>query len=151
VTIKADWKDADPALLVGMLGELQLIRAFEETVLELASDGLVHGPAHSSVGQEGGAVGWTASLRPSTLFAMSNLGMYGIERFAAIISPPQAGILAVCVATKWLVVDEHDVLGVATVMTVTLPGDHRVFDGALAAQWLGALEKRLEHPLSILT
>jgi 2-oxoisovalerate dehydrogenase E1 component len=56
-TTAADWKDADPALLAGMLAELHLIRAFEESVLELAGEGLVHGPAHSSIGQEGGAVG----------------------------------------------------------------------------------------------
>ncbi|MDQ1544335.1 MAG: 2-oxoisovalerate dehydrogenase component, partial [Actinomycetota bacterium] len=56
-TTAADWKGADPALLAGMLAELHLIRAFEESVLELAGEGLVHGPAHSSIGQEGGAVG----------------------------------------------------------------------------------------------
>jgi 2-oxoisovalerate dehydrogenase E1 component len=56
-TTAADWKDADPALLAGMLAELHLIRTFEESVLELAGEGLVHGPAHSSIGQEGGAVG----------------------------------------------------------------------------------------------
>src|SRR6185437_16018958 len=56
-TTAQDWKDADPALLAGMLGQLHLIRAFEESVLELAGEGLVHGPAHSSIGQEGGAVG----------------------------------------------------------------------------------------------
>ena len=54
-TTAADWKRADPALLATMLGELHLIRAFEETVLELAGESLVHGPAHSSIGQEGGA------------------------------------------------------------------------------------------------
>jgi 2-oxoisovalerate dehydrogenase E1 component len=59
----ADWKQADPALLIGMLSELHLIRAFEETVLELAGEGLVHGPAHSSIGQEGGAVGSIIGLR----------------------------------------------------------------------------------------
>src|SRR5277367_4002013 len=59
----ADWKAADPALLATMLGQLHLIRAFEETVLELAGEGLVHGPAHSSIGQEGGAVGSIVSLR----------------------------------------------------------------------------------------
>jgi 2-oxoisovalerate dehydrogenase E1 component len=59
----ADWKAADPALLATMLGQLHLIRAFEETVLELAGEGLVHGPAHSSIGQEGGAVGSIAGLR----------------------------------------------------------------------------------------
>ncbi|MEO6533496.1 MAG: thiamine pyrophosphate-dependent enzyme, partial [Pseudolysinimonas sp.] len=56
-TTGQDWKDADPQLLTGMLAELHLIRAFEESVLELAGEGLVHGPAHSSIGQEGGAVG----------------------------------------------------------------------------------------------
>ncbi|MFC5503172.1 thiamine pyrophosphate-dependent enzyme [Lysinimonas soli] len=56
-TTAQDWKDADPALLARMLGQLHLIRAFEETVLDLAGEGLVHGPAHSSIGQEGGAVG----------------------------------------------------------------------------------------------
>ncbi|MHB1164158.1 MAG: alpha-ketoacid dehydrogenase subunit alpha/beta [Candidatus Nanopelagicales bacterium] len=52
-----DWDAADPSLLRAMLGQLTLIRAFEEYVLELAGQGLVHGPAHSSIGQEGGAVG----------------------------------------------------------------------------------------------
>src|ERR1700728_5005009 len=59
----ADWKAAGPALLATMLGQLHLIRAFEETVLELAGAGLVHGPAHSSIGQEGGAVGSIVGLR----------------------------------------------------------------------------------------
>src|ERR1700677_1782658 len=59
----ADWKAADPALLAAILGQLHLIRAFEETVLELAGEGLVHGPAHSSIGQEGGAVGSIVALR----------------------------------------------------------------------------------------
>ncbi len=52
-----DWKSASPTLLGTMLAQLYLIRGFEEAVLELAGEGLVHGPAHSSVGQEGGAVG----------------------------------------------------------------------------------------------
>ncbi|WP_448004314.1 alpha-ketoacid dehydrogenase subunit alpha/beta [Agromyces bauzanensis] len=62
-TTPADWKAADPALLATMLGELHLIRAFEERVLDLAGEGLVHGPAHSSIGQEGGAVGSIVGLR----------------------------------------------------------------------------------------
>jgi 2-oxoisovalerate dehydrogenase E1 component len=61
-TTAQDWKDADPALLEAMLGQLHLIRAFEESVLELAGEGLVHGPAHSSIGQEGGAVGSAIGL-----------------------------------------------------------------------------------------
>ncbi|WP_136707229.1 alpha-ketoacid dehydrogenase subunit alpha/beta [Agromyces sp. H66] len=62
-TTAADWKSADPALLATMLGELHLIRSFEERVLDLAGEGLVHGPAHSSIGQEGGAVGSIVGLR----------------------------------------------------------------------------------------
>jgi len=61
-TTPEDWKAADPALLATMLGQLHLIRAFEEAVLELAAEGLVHGPAHSSIGQEGGAVGSIVGL-----------------------------------------------------------------------------------------
>jgi 2-oxoisovalerate dehydrogenase E1 component len=61
-TTAQDWKNADPTLLATMLGQLHLIRAFEETVLELAGEGLVHGPAHSSIGQEGGAVGSIVGL-----------------------------------------------------------------------------------------
>ncbi|MDO2934669.1 thiamine pyrophosphate-dependent enzyme [Paeniglutamicibacter sulfureus] len=59
-----DWAGADPKLLETMLVQMQIIRSFEESVLELASEGLVHGPAHSSIGQEGGAVGSAVSLRP---------------------------------------------------------------------------------------
>lgn len=58
-----DWGAADPALLGNMLTMLHAIRAFEEVVLELAAEGLVHGPAHSSIGQEGGAVGSILALR----------------------------------------------------------------------------------------
>ena len=57
VTTEADWDAADPALLAAMLSQLVLIRSFEEFVLQLAAEGLIHGPAHSSIGQEGGAVG----------------------------------------------------------------------------------------------
>jgi 2-oxoisovalerate dehydrogenase E1 component len=62
VTTEADWDAADPSLLIGMFGQLVLIRAFEEYVLDLARAGLVHGPAHSSIGQEGGAVGSILAL-----------------------------------------------------------------------------------------
>jgi 2-oxoisovalerate dehydrogenase E1 component len=73
-TTAADWKAADPGLLATMLGQLHLIRAFEETVLELAGEGLVHGPAHSSIGQEGGAVGSIAGLRSSDAVNGSHRG-----------------------------------------------------------------------------
>jgi pyruvate dehydrogenase E2 component (dihydrolipoamide acetyltransferase) len=83
-------------------------------------------------------------------FTVSNLGMYGTRQFAAIINPPHAGILAVGAATKRPVVTDAGDLGVATVMTVTLSADHRVLDGALAAEWLAAFVKRIENPLSVL-
>src|SRR4051795_8014462 len=61
-TTDADWDAAEPHLLTSMLRELVLIRTFEEFVLELAGEGLIHGPAHSSIGQEGGAVGSVIGL-----------------------------------------------------------------------------------------
>ena len=73
-TTAADWKAADPELLGTMLGQLHLIRAFEEAVLDLAGAGLVHGPAHSSIGQEGGAVGSIVSLRPADAVNGSHRG-----------------------------------------------------------------------------
>src|SRR3984957_13703233 len=73
-TTPADWKAADPALLATMLGQLHLIRAFEETVLDLAGEGLVHGPAHSSIGQEGGAVGSIVGLRSTDAVNGSHRG-----------------------------------------------------------------------------
>ncbi len=73
-TTAADWKAADPALLATMLGQLHLIRAFEERVLDLAAEGLVHGPAHSSIGQEGGAVGSIVTLRSTDAVNGSHRG-----------------------------------------------------------------------------
>jgi len=82
-------------------------------------------------------------------FAVSNLGMYGVTEFSAIINPPQSSILAVGAARQQPVVVDGQ-LAVGTVMTVTLSADHRVIDGALGAQWLAAFVKRIENPLSIL-
>ncbi|GAA3734369.1 pyruvate dehydrogenase complex dihydrolipoamide acetyltransferase [Leifsonia bigeumensis] len=82
-------------------------------------------------------------------FSVSNLGMYGTQEFSAIINPPHSGILAVGAARKMpIVVDDE--LQIGTVMTVTLSADHRVLDGALAAQWLAAFVARIENPVSIL-
>lgn len=83
-------------------------------------------------------------------FAVSNLGMYGTARFSAIINPPHSGILAVGAAERRPVVGADGELTTATVMTVTLSADHRVLDGALAAQWLAAFTDRIQHPLSLL-
>lgn len=83
-------------------------------------------------------------------FSVSNLGMYGTTSFSAIINPPHAGILAVGAATRRPVVEADGSLSAATVMSVTLSADHRVLDGALAAQWLAAFVARIENPLQIL-
>lgn len=82
-------------------------------------------------------------------FAITNLGMFGTEEFSAIINPPQSGILAVGAASERAVVVQGQ-LAVRTLMTVTLSADHRAVDGALAAQWLSAFQKRIENPLSML-
>jgi pyruvate dehydrogenase E2 component (dihydrolipoamide acetyltransferase) len=83
-------------------------------------------------------------------FAVSNLGMYGVDEFSAILNPPQSGILAVSAAKKRPVVDDDGALVAATVMTVTLSADHRVVDGAVAAEWMAALVRLLENPLALL-
>lgn len=83
-------------------------------------------------------------------FSVSNLGMYGTREFSAIINPPQSGILAVGAASRRAVVNDEGELGVATVMTVTLSADHRVLDGALAAEWLAAFVMRVESPVGLL-
>jgi pyruvate dehydrogenase E2 component (dihydrolipoamide acetyltransferase) len=80
-------------------------------------------------------------------FTISNLGMYGTPEFAAIINPPQSGILAVGAAKLAPVVVDGSVTA-ATVMRCTLSVDHRAIDGALAARWLAAFTARLEHPLT---
>ncbi len=69
-----DWQRLGAANLMQMLHHLHLIRAFEETVLELDGQGLVHGPAHSSIGQDGGAVGAMAALRSSDQITGSHRG-----------------------------------------------------------------------------
>jgi pyruvate dehydrogenase E2 component (dihydrolipoamide acetyltransferase) len=82
-------------------------------------------------------------------FSISNLGMYGIREFAAVINPPQGCILAVGVGEQRPVVRDGQ-LAVATVMTCTLSCDHRVVDGAVGAQFLAAFKKLIEDPLTML-
>jgi pyruvate dehydrogenase E2 component (dihydrolipoamide acetyltransferase) len=82
-------------------------------------------------------------------FSISNMGMYGVRDFAAIINPPQAAILAVAAGEQRPVVRDGQ-LAVATVMTVTLSVDHRVIDGALAAEWIAAFKSLVQDPLSLM-
>lgn len=85
---------------------------------------------------------------PST-FTVSNLGMYGIDHFTAILNPPEAGILAVGAGTPTAVVRDGEIV-VRTMMNLTLSADHRVVDGATAAEFLVTLRDALEHPLIML-
>jgi pyruvate dehydrogenase E2 component (dihydrolipoamide acetyltransferase) len=82
--------------------------------------------------------------------AISNLGMFGIENFDAVINPPHGSILAVGAGLKQPVVQADGTLGVATVMSMTLSVDHRVIDGALGAALLEAIVGHLESPLAML-
>ena len=82
-------------------------------------------------------------------FTISNLGMFGVREFAAVINPPQGGILAVGAGEQRPVVIDGK-LDVATVMTVTLSADHRAVDGAVGAQWLQAFKGFVENPVTML-
>jgi pyruvate dehydrogenase E2 component (dihydrolipoamide acetyltransferase) len=82
-------------------------------------------------------------------FSISNMGMFGVTEFSAIINPPQAAILAVATGAKRPVV-RNDALAIATVMTCTLSVDHRVVDGALGARWLREFKTIVEEPLSLM-
>lgn len=94
----------------------------------------------------------TGRLRPDDLtggtFTLSNLGMFEVDAFAAIINPPQAAILAVGTARPQAVVREGS-LAVATVMQATLSADHRVTDGVEAARFLGEVRRLLENPVAL--
>ncbi|XP_078664491.1 dihydrolipoyllysine-residue acetyltransferase component of pyruvate dehydrogenase complex, mitochondrial-like [Branchiostoma floridae x Branchiostoma belcheri] len=85
-------------------------------------------------------------------FTVSNLGMFGIKNFSAVINPPQACILAIGGAVKTVVPDQdaENGLSVATMMSVTLSCDHRVVDGAVGAQWLQEFKLYLEKPETML-
>jgi pyruvate dehydrogenase E2 component (dihydrolipoamide acetyltransferase) len=82
-------------------------------------------------------------------FTLSNLGMFGIKHFGAIINPPQASILAVGAGEKRAVV-KNDQVVIATMMTVTLSVDHRTIDGAVGSRFLAAFKEYLESPLALL-
>ena len=83
-------------------------------------------------------------------FAISNLGMMGIENFDAVINPPHGSILAVGAGTKKPIVKEDGTICVATVMSLTLSVDHRAIDGALGAEFLAKITNYLENPLTML-
>jgi len=83
-------------------------------------------------------------------FAISNLGMMGVENFDAVINPPHGSILAVGAGTKKPIVKEDGAISVATIMSLTLSVDHRAIDGALGAEFLARITHYLENPLTML-
>ncbi|MEZ4589626.1 MAG: dihydrolipoamide acetyltransferase family protein [Chloroflexota bacterium] len=89
-------------------------------------------------------------LRPADMqngtFTISNLGMFGVDRFAAIINPPQVGILAVGQTSRRFVPDANDQPVLRPICTFTLSVDHRLVDGAVAAQFLADLRRVVEQP-----
>jgi pyruvate dehydrogenase E2 component (dihydrolipoamide acetyltransferase) len=82
-------------------------------------------------------------------FSISNLGMFGIDNFAAIVNPPQSCILAVARAVEKPIV-EHGQIKIGHMMNVTLSSDHRSVDGAVGAEFLKALRRYIEHPILML-
>jgi len=111
---------------------LSTISATMRTLVERAHAGLL-----TPADYQGGA------------FSISNLGMYGVREFSAIINPPQTAILAVGATQKTPVVID-DALAIAQTMRCTLSADHRAIDGALAARWLDAFRHGIEHPAALL-
>lgn len=96
-TTQADWKKAPPKLLGTMISQLHIIRAFEEKVLELASEQLVHGPAHSSIGQEGGAVGSILGLLPGDQINGSHRGHHQfLSKALTYLHPVSSGGISPC-------------------------------------------------------
>jgi pyruvate dehydrogenase E2 component (dihydrolipoamide acetyltransferase) len=83
-------------------------------------------------------------------FTVSNMGMYDVEHFIAVINPPEAGILAIGTAMKVPVVKPDGTLGVGSRMKVTISVDHRVSDGAEGAKYLQAFKKLIETPMQLL-
>ena len=84
-------------------------------------------------------------------FSISNLGMYGIDNFDAVINPPHGAILAVVTGLKKPLVNDDNSISVANMMSLTLSVDHRVIDGALGAELLQSITKYLEDPVLMLT
>lgn len=139
------YQQADIAVAVSTDSGLitPIVRAADSKTLSQISQEIADLAARARAGQ----------LRPEEYqggsMSVSNLGMYGVGEFAAIINPPQAAILAVGASRQQPVVEGGE-LKVGTVMRCTLSVDHRAIDGALAAQWLAAFQRAIESPLSML-
>lgn len=133
-TTPEDWAAADPALLRSFLGQLQLIRTFERVVLDLAGVGLVHGPAHSSIGQEGGAVGSIIGLRATDGINGSHRGHHQFLAKALGYVRPNLGDLSSLVDSA---VEEVLYRSLAEILGLA-PGYCRGRGGSMHLQWFEA-------------
>ncbi len=139
------WRDVDVAVAVAIEGGLitPVVRKADQKTLSVISAEMKDLAARARAGK----------LKPEEFqgggFTISNLGMYGIREFAAIINPPQACILAVGAGEKRPVV-EGEAIVARTLVTVTLSTDHRVVDGALGAEFLQAFKALIEDPMGLL-
>ena len=139
------WREVDVAVAVAIEGGLitPVVRKADQKTLSVISAEMKDLAARARAGK----------LKPEEFqgggFTISNLGMYGIREFAAIINPPQACILAVGAGEKRPVV-EGEAIVARTLMTVTLSTDHRVVDGALGAEFLQAFKGLIEDPMGLL-
>jgi pyruvate dehydrogenase E2 component (dihydrolipoamide acetyltransferase) len=144
-TAMRQYTQADIAVAVSTDAGLitPIVRAADQKPLSVISAEIAELAARARAGR----------LRPDEYqggsFSVSNLGMFGVAEFAAIINPPQAAILAVGATQSMPVVDDGEIR-VGQVMRCTLSADHRALDGALAAQWLAAFTRLLENPLTML-
>ena len=146
---------------------INVIRLMPEANIGIAvalEDGLIVPVIHGADGKGLAALGAevadlsarakTNKLRPAELsggtFTISNLGMLGIDRFNAIINPPESAILAVGRAVKTFVPDAHDQPVLRPLMTIRLSADHRIIDGAVAALFMRDLREALERPDTML-
>jgi pyruvate dehydrogenase E2 component (dihydrolipoamide acetyltransferase) len=144
-TAMRQFQQADVAVAVSTDTGLitPIVRAADRKTLSQISTEIAELAARARSGQ----------LRPDEYqggsFSVSNLGMFGVSEFAAIINPPQAAILAVGSSHQRPVVDNGK-LKVGMVMTCTFSVDHRAIDGAVAAEWLAVFQRAIEAPLTML-
>jgi len=145
-TVIRQYQTADVAVAVAIEGGLvtPLIRQAEKkSVRELSAE-------MRSLAQRARAGKLMPEEYQGGTFTLSNLGMYGIKHFGAILNPPQACILAVGTGEKRPVVTKEGSVAVATMMTCTLSVDHRAVDGAVGSRFLAAFKAFIEDPLRLL-
>jgi len=139
------WDDVDVSVAVAIPGGLitPIIRKADAKGLAQISNEMKDLAARAKDGK----------LKPEEFqgggFSISNLGMFGIKEFGAVINPPQGAILAVGAGEQRPVVKDG-ALAIATVMSCTLSVDHRVIDGAVGAEFLAAFKRIVEDPLAML-